>query len=64
MKFHEILELMKYLVNLKEGTEAYQSFYNSIINDFIQCGYSEERATQVLDEMVDNFIKKYGKKVS
>ena len=50
MTFKELSELICYMKNLKEG-DAYEAFRQSIINDLVSHGYSEERAIQVVDEL-------------
>lgn len=49
-RFSKIMELVEYMVSLQSG-EPYESFRQSVIADFIDNGYSEERANQVIDEM-------------
>jgi hypothetical protein len=52
--FKKISDLIKYMANLEPG-EAYEAFRRSIVNDFVEHGYSPERAEQVIDEMVRHF---------
>lgn len=58
-KFSTIMDLIKYLVSLQSG-DAYEAFRRSIINDFLAHGYSERRAIQVIDEMIEHVRNKNG----
>lgn len=56
-KFSTIMELITYLISLKSGP-AYEAFRQSILNDFLAHGYSEVRANQIIDEMVEHVKSK------